>query len=64
MLCSAHLYSYTLDHVEPELEEPTELAPAEEADNTEPTEGKSRCIPPIILDFCLNHYFKLCMLVH
>jgi hypothetical protein len=50
--------------VESELKEPTELAPAEEVDNTEPTECKPRCIPPIILDFCFNHYFKLCMLVH
>jgi hypothetical protein len=51
VLCSAHLYSYTLDPVELELKEPTEPAPAEEAANTELTEGKPRCIQPIILDF-------------
>jgi hypothetical protein len=53
VLGSAHLYSYTLDLAELELEEPTEPAPAEEAANTELTEGKPRCIPPIILNFPL-----------
>jgi hypothetical protein len=51
MLCSAHLYSYTLDAAGPELEEPTKPAPAEESANTELTDGRPRCIPPISLDF-------------
>jgi hypothetical protein len=54
MLCSAHLYLYTLDPADPKLEEPTELAPAEESANTELTEDKPQCIPPIILGFCFN----------
>jgi hypothetical protein len=61
MLLLAHMCSYTLDHAEPELEE---QAPAEEVTNSELTEGKPRCIPPIILVFCFNHYFMLYMLVH
>jgi hypothetical protein len=40
MLCSAHLYSYTLDHAEQKHEEPMEPAPAEESANTELIEGK------------------------
>jgi hypothetical protein len=44
----AHTWSYTLDPTEPEVEEPTEPAPAEESANTEQTKGKPRCIPPII----------------
>jgi hypothetical protein len=64
MFLLAHICSYTLDHMEPKLEEPTEQAEAEEATNTELTEGRPRCIPPIILGFCFNHYFMLYMLVH
>jgi hypothetical protein len=57
---------YVLDHGQAEeeqepLEEPTQ---AEESANAELTEGKHRSIPPLILDFCFNHYFMLCMLVH
>jgi hypothetical protein len=51
MLCSAHVYPYTLDPAELELEEPTKPALVEESANTELTEGKPRCIPPISLDF-------------
>jgi hypothetical protein len=50
----AHTWSYTIDPVEPMVEELTEPAPAEESANTELTEGKPQCIPPILLDF----YFK------
>jgi hypothetical protein len=32
---SAHVYSYTLDHAEPELEEPLEQAQAEDLTNPE-----------------------------
>jgi hypothetical protein len=60
----AHTWSYTIDPTEPVVEELTEPAPTEESANTELTEGKHRCIPPIILDFCFNHYFMLCTLVH
>jgi hypothetical protein len=45
-----------LDHGHEEPEELTEPAPAEET-NPELTKGKPQCIPPIILDFCFNHYF-------
>jgi hypothetical protein len=55
MLYLAHLYSYTLDNIELELEEPTEQAQAEETANTKPTEGKARCIPLIFLGFYFNY---------
>jgi hypothetical protein len=64
MLYLAHICSYTLDHAEPELEEPMEQAQAEEVTNIELSEVKPQCIPPIILGFCFNHYFMLYMLVH
>jgi hypothetical protein len=60
----AHTWSYTIDPAESVVEELMELALTEESANIELTEGKHRCIPPIILDFCFNHYFMLCMLVH
>jgi hypothetical protein len=55
-----------LDHgdAEPEFDEPTRPAQAEEAANTKLTECKPWCIPPIIFSFCFNHYFMLSMLVH
>jgi hypothetical protein len=53
---------YALDHSEQESLE--ELAQVEEAANIELTEGKHRCILPIIFDFSFNHYFMLSMLVH
>jgi hypothetical protein len=62
MLISSHLYSYTLDHVEPELEELTEQAPVEVI-NTELSQGKPRCIPPIILDFFIT-IFMLRLIMH
>jgi hypothetical protein len=45
---------YTLDrgHAEEEHESLEEPAQTEETANTDLTEGKSRCIPPIFLDFC------------
>jgi hypothetical protein len=57
---------YALDHshTEEEQEPLEESAQAEEAANAELSEGKNRCNPPIILNFCFNHYFMLCMLVH
>jgi hypothetical protein len=57
---------YALDHghTEEEQEPLEEPAQAEEAANAELTEGKYWCIPTIIFDFCFNHYFMLCMLVH
>jgi hypothetical protein len=60
----AQMWSYTIDPAEPVVEELTEPTPAEESANPELTEGKHQCIPPIILDFCFNQYFMLCMLVH
>jgi hypothetical protein len=60
----AHTWSYTIDLAESVVEELTELAPAEESANTELTKGKHWCIPSVILDFCFNHYFMLCILVH
>jgi hypothetical protein len=50
----AHTWSYTIDPMEPVVEELTESALAEESANTELTEGKPLCISPIFLDF----YFK------
>jgi hypothetical protein len=47
----AHMCSYTLNLAESEVEESTEPPPAEEFANTELTEGKPWCIPPISLDF-------------
>jgi hypothetical protein len=43
--------SYTLDHVEPELEEPTEQAQVEAITNLALDQGKPGCIPPITLVF-------------
>jgi hypothetical protein len=42
-----------LDPVEPESEEPTELAPVEET-NPELNQGKPWCISPKFLDFYFN----------
>jgi hypothetical protein len=44
MLLLDHVYSYTLDHTEPELEEPTEQARAEDLTNLALDQGKSRYI--------------------
>jgi hypothetical protein len=52
-----------LDHGREEPEEATEPAPVEEI-NPELTEGKPRCISPIIFSFSFNHYFMLIMFVH
>jgi hypothetical protein len=41
-LLSAHVYSYTLDHAEPELEELTEQAQAEDLTNLALDQGKSQ----------------------
>jgi hypothetical protein len=43
----AHTWSYTIDPAEPMVEKLTEPAPVEKSANTELTEGKPRCIPPI-----------------
>jgi hypothetical protein len=45
------LYSYTLDHAEPEPEELTKQAPAEESIDLDLAQGKPRCILSMILDF-------------
>jgi hypothetical protein len=44
MLISAHVYLYTLDHVEPELKKPTEQAQAEDLANLVLDQDKPRCI--------------------
>jgi hypothetical protein len=44
MSISAHVYPYTLDHAEPELEEPPEQAQAEDPADPELSHDKSRCI--------------------
>jgi hypothetical protein len=41
---SAHVYSYALDHAEPELEEPMQQAQAEDLTNLALDQGKPRCI--------------------
>jgi hypothetical protein len=43
----AHTWYYMIDPAEPVVEELTEPALAEESANTELTEGKPWCIPPI-----------------
>jgi hypothetical protein len=43
ILLSAHVCSYTLDHVEPELEEPTEQAQAVDLTNLTLDQGKPQC---------------------
>jgi hypothetical protein len=58
----AHTWSYTIDPVEPVVEELTESAPAEESTNSEITEGKPRCIPPIFLDLCFKSIVVLRLL--
>jgi hypothetical protein len=55
----AHTYSYMIDSVELVVEELTEPAPTEESANTELTEGKTQCIPPIFLDFCFKSVFYI-----
>jgi hypothetical protein len=44
MLCLAHLYSYTLNCEEPELEEIPVQVQAEDLTNTNPVQGKPGCI--------------------
>jgi hypothetical protein len=51
MLLSAHVSSYTLDHVESELKEPTEYAQSEDLTNLVLDQGKPQCIPPHSLTF-------------
>jgi hypothetical protein len=60
----AHTWSYMIDPVEPVVEELTEPAPAEESSsaNSEITEGKPRCIPPIFLDLCFKSIVVLRLL--
>jgi hypothetical protein len=53
----AHTWSYTIDPVEPVVEELTEPAPAEESANTELNEGKPQFILPIFLNFCFKSLF-------
>jgi hypothetical protein len=60
----AHVYSYMLDHAEPELEEPTEQAQAEDSANLALYQGKPWCIPPCFLTLILNHYFMLSLIAH
>jgi hypothetical protein len=58
----AHTWSYMIDPAEPVVEELTEPAPAEEFSNTEITEAKPRCIPPIFLDLCFKSIVVLRLL--
>jgi hypothetical protein len=58
------MYALDHSHAEEEQESLEEPAQVEEAANIELTEGKHRCISPIIFDFSFNHYFMLSMLVH
>jgi hypothetical protein len=46
MLLLAHMCSYTLDHIEPKLEELTEQAQVEAITNLALDQGKPRCITP------------------
>jgi hypothetical protein len=43
-LCLVHIWSYVIDHVESEHEEPTEQAPDEEFTNLALNKGKPRYI--------------------
>jgi hypothetical protein len=51
LLPLAHVYSYKLDHVEPEFKEPTVQAQAEDFTNIVLNQGKPWCIPPISFNF-------------
>jgi hypothetical protein len=51
-----HICLHTLDHTEPELEEPTEQAQAENLTNLALDQGKLWCNTPLSLTFILNHY--------
>jgi hypothetical protein len=46
MLLLAHIWSYTLDHMEAELEKPTEPAQVEALTNLALDQGKSQRIQP------------------
>jgi hypothetical protein len=50
MLILAHVYMYTLDHAEMELEELMEQA-VEDPAKLPLDQAKPRCIPPILLGF-------------
>jgi hypothetical protein len=43
ILLLSHICSYTLDHVKPKLEEPTEQAQAEDLTNLAFDQGKPQC---------------------
>jgi hypothetical protein len=52
-----------LHHAESEPEELTEQEPTETT-NPELAQGKPWCIPPKSLNFTLNHYYMLSLIVH
>jgi hypothetical protein len=54
VLLSAHVHSYTLGHVVPELEEPMEQAQAEDPANLALDQVKPWCINQCSLSFILN----------
>jgi hypothetical protein len=64
ILILTHAYAYTLDHAESRSEVQAEQAQVEAITSLALDQGKPRCIPTIILDFCFNYYFMLYMLVH
>jgi hypothetical protein len=51
------MHSFTLDHVELELREPTEQVPAEDPTNLALNQGKPRCISPKSLSFIFETLF-------
>jgi hypothetical protein len=51
------------DFAEQEQEIQVEPLQAKDPANTELTEGKPRCIPPLFLDFAFNQYFMLRLIV-
>jgi hypothetical protein len=53
---SSHIYAYTLDRDEPELEEPPEQVQAEDT-NIGPKQGNTGASNPI-LEFCLSLYLN------
>jgi hypothetical protein len=62
---SAHVYSYMLDHTEPELEERTEQTQVEDLTNLSLIQGKPWCLLLMILDFSfLIIISMLCLIVH
>jgi hypothetical protein len=63
ILLLAHMCSYTLDHAEPELEELTKQAQAEDLTNLVLDQDKLQCINQCSFCFILNLCFMFYLLI-